>query len=373
MNDDNIYGTTGLDDFDYTPPEPRKEAPTGVSAPVLDDFGYSAPTARKEGPTGVSAPVLDDMDSYTPPSYGDKKGAPTGVSAPVLDDDTYSYNKPAPEPQKLVLSDQDIIDGLTPDLKAHFDVLTPDQQQKVIEMRRTQLGAVAPEPQVSAAILDDEDSYTPPPKAEEPPKPEEPISAPILDEEPEPPKYVPKYVDEDLENAKKQGAKAAVSSGLVQDQKDSKESLRMMLELKEERRAELAQKGFKLLILTAVIGIIASIAFGLLYSGTVFKCDSLGGFAEKVSESSAIIAVLMAVSGLTLLSGFGAFKSLTSFIYVVSLLLQVFPGFAMIPQYQGNMALVILVFAISFLGTLGVIIMLSASEAVGAYFSKNSK
>ncbi|MBO4877011.1 MAG: ABC transporter permease [Ruminococcus sp.] len=371
MNDDNIYGTTGLDDFDYTPPEPKKEGPTGVSAPVLDDFGYSAPAARKDGPTGVSAPVLDDMDVYTP-SYGDKKGAPTGVAAPVLDDDTYSYSKPA-EPQKLILSDQDIIDGLTPELKERFDTLTADQQQKIIEMRRSQLGAEAPAPQVSAAILDDEDSYTPPPKAEEPAKPAEPLTAPILDEEPEPPKYVPKYVDEDLENAKKQGAKAAVSSGLVQEQKDSKESLRMMLELKEERRADLAKKGFKLLLVTALIGIIAAVAFGLLYSGTVFKCDSLGGFSEKVSDSSAIIAVLMAVSGLTLLSGFGAFKSLTSFIYIISGLLQIFPGLAMIPQYEGNLVLVILLYAVALLGTIGVIVMLSASEAVGAYFSKNSR
>jgi len=372
MNDDNIYGTTGLDDFDYTPPEARKEGPTGVSAPVLDDFGYSAPAAKKEGPTGVSAPVLDDMDGYTP-SYGEKKGAPTGISAPVLDDDTYSYSKPA-EPQKLILSDQDIIDGLTPELKARFDALTSEQQQKIIEMRRSQLGAEAPAPEVSAPVLD-EDNYTPPPKKEEePPKPEEPISAPVLDEAPEPPKYVPKFVDEDLERAKKEGARAAVSGGMVQEQKDSKESLRMMIQLKEERRAELAQKGFKLLIVTAVIGIIAAIAFGLLYSGSILPyANGLDGFAEKLSESSSIIAILMAVSGLAMLTGLGPLKSLASLIYAVSALLQIFPGSVMIPQHNGSMALVVLLYVISIAGTIGVLVMISASEAVGAYFSKSNK
>lgn len=373
MNDDNIYGTSGLDDFDYTPPEPRKEGPTGVSAPVLDDFEYSAPAAKKEGPTGVSAPVLDDMDGYTP-SYGEKKGAPTGISAPVLDDDTYSYSKPA-EPQKLILSDQDIIDGLTPELKERFDALSADQQQKIIEMRRSQLGAEAPAQQVIAPVLD-EDNYTPPPKKEEEaPKPAEPLSAPVLDEEPEPPKYVPKFVDEDLERAKKEGAKAAVSGGLVPEQKDSKESLRMMIQLKEERRAELAQKGFKLLLLTAAIGIIAAVAFGLLYSGSLglSYSNGLGSFAEKLSESSSIIAILMAVSGLAMLTGLGFLKSLASLVYVISALLQLFPGLAMIPQHEGSLVLVILLYVIAFAGTIGVIVMISASEAVGAYFSKNSK
>ena len=111
MNEENNFGTPVLDDIDYAEPTPKKEGPTGVSAPVLDDFGYVAPAAKKEGPTGVAAPVLDDMDAYVPPTSA-KKGAPTGVSAPVLDDDNMSYNSAAasaPQPEKLILSDEDII------------------------------------------------------------------------------------------------------------------------------------------------------------------------------------------------------------------------------------------------------------------------
>ena len=47
--------------------------------------------------------------------------------------------------EKLVLTDEDIINGLTPDLKERFDALSPDKQRQVIDMRRSQLGAVAPD------------------------------------------------------------------------------------------------------------------------------------------------------------------------------------------------------------------------------------
>ena len=92
-----------------------------------------------------------------------------------------------------------------------------DKQKQIIEMRRSQLGAVAPPPPVSAPIID-EDNYTPPPKKEEPAQPETPISAPILDDAPETPVYKPKFVDEDLERAKQEAAKKAVSSQLVSEQ-----------------------------------------------------------------------------------------------------------------------------------------------------------
>ncbi|WP_051411388.1 hypothetical protein [Ruminococcus flavefaciens] len=46
--------------------------------------------------------------------------------------------------EPLILSDEDIIAGLSPELKERFDELSADKQQQVIEMRRAQMGAVAP-------------------------------------------------------------------------------------------------------------------------------------------------------------------------------------------------------------------------------------
>ncbi len=389
MYDENNPGSILPEEIVYDPSAPRKDAPTGVSAPVLDDFGYVAPSEKKDGPTGVSAPVLDDMASYDTasgkkgaptgvsapvlddniPYTSEKKGAPTGVTAPVLDDASVPYTH-----EQLVLSDEDIIGGLTPELKARFDALPADKQQQIIDMRRTQLGAVAPPVQVSAPVLD-EDNYTPPPKAEEPVQPEAPISAPILDDEPEPPKYQPKYVDEDLERAKAEASKKAVSSQLVSEQKDSKESLRMMLQLKDEARQREAEKGFKICIVLAVVGLISAIAFYLLYSGQLglsYK-NGLEGFGKVIKNSSLYIAGITAVCSLSLIAGIKGLKSITSLVMLLFGIIQIFPGLPMIPQHNGKMWLVVLLYAVALAGTVVTFFMLSGSEPVGHYFNRNNQ
>lgn len=62
----------------------------------------------------------------------------------IADINTPKDEEFAPPSEKAVLSDKDIIAGLTPELKDRFDELDQDKQQQVIEMRRAQLGAVAP-------------------------------------------------------------------------------------------------------------------------------------------------------------------------------------------------------------------------------------
>jgi hypothetical protein len=369
MNDENLYGSGLPEEIEYTASKTKNEGPVGVTAPVLDDIDYAAPAAKKGGPTGVAAPVLDDMSSGY--SYdSSKKGAPTGVTAPVLDDEQV-YSSSPQTPKKLVLSDDDIIAGLTPELRQKFDALPADKQKQIIDMRRSQLGAEAPAAPVSAPVLD-EDNYTPPPKKEEPPKPEVPVSKPVLDDEPEAPKYVRKYADEDLERAKADARKAAASS-LAPDQKDSKESLRMMLELKEERRAELAGKGFKICIVLAIIGVIGAVFFHLLYSGGLglpYK-DGMSGFSSKIEGASLYIAVAAALSAVLLITGIPKCKSIASLIYLLFCLIQLFPGLMMLPQHEGSMAKAVLFYAVAFLCSVAVFISISASEAVGQYFKKD--
>ena len=389
MYDENNQGGVMPEEINYDPNVPRKDAPTGVNAPVLDDFGYVAPTAKNDGPTGVSAPVLDDMASFGSntekkgaptgvsapvlddniPYYGEKKGAPTGVTAPVLDDASAPYTH-----EKLVLSDEDIIGGLTPDLKARFDALPADKQQQIIDMRRTQLGAVAPPLQVSAPVLD-EDNYTPPPKKEEPKQPEAPVSAPVLDDEPEPPKYQPKYVDEDLERAKAEASKNAVSAQLVSEQKDSKASLQMMLELKEQARQQQAEKGFKITAVLAVLGIVAAILFYILYSGAgmfAYKGE-LGGIKETVQQSAIYIAALVGILSVSLIAGIGGLKTLTSVVMLLFGIVQIVPGIMMIPQHKGAMPLVILFYAVPLAISWAIFFLLAGSESVGLFFSRKKE
>lgn len=66
----------------------------------------------------------------------------------------------------------------------------------------------------------------------------------------------------------------------------------------------------------------------------------------------------------------GGFKSFASFIFVVCGIIQIFPGLAMIPQHNGSLALAGVLYAISIGCTIAVIVLLSASEAVGLYFKK---
>lgn len=396
--DENNFGSP-LDDIDYTAPAPKKSNPMGVSAPVLDDFGYDAPvTSKKSAPTDVSAPVLDDMDYYTPPTsqkkgaptgvsapvlddMGDytpppsqKKGMPTNVSAPVLDDNTEPYQ--AEKPEVLIMTDEEIIETFSTEQLETYNRLPDANKQKVLDLMRKQLGAEAPpEPpvEVSAPVLD-EDNYTPPPKPEkkEEPVPEAPISAPILDDAPEPPKYQPKFVDEDLERAKREGAKQAVSSQLVSDQKDSKESLRMMLELKEERRREQAKQGFKWVIVLAVVGLIGAVAFYLLYTGALgldYK-DGIDGFAGIIKDSALYITVAMGATSLAMISGIGFFKSLASLAYLASGIIQIFPGSVMIAQHEGSLGLAVVLYAVSIICTIAVFFGLSAVESVSLYFKR---
>lgn len=343
----------------------------GMGTPVLDDIEYTAPAPKKGDPTGVSAPVLDDMDAYVPPT-AQKKGAPTGVSAPVLDDASSIYKTQKKEVR--IMTDEELIATFSPEQAEAFARFPEENRARVLEQLRKQLGVEAPKEEITAPVLDD-DTYTPPPATAEKTAPEQPVSelkAPVLDDEPEAPVYKPKFVDEDLERAKLEGAKKAVSSQLNPETTNNKESLKNLLALKEEQRREKAAKGFKICIVLVFVGIIAAVAFYLLYSGALgltYK-DGLDGAAKKLKEASLYIAVAMGVSGLTLLTGVGFLKTLTTIIYLLSAVVQIFPGFLMISQHNGSLALLIVLYAVSFIGTAVAFFFMTGSEEVGLYFKK---
>lgn len=377
LNDGNGFSSGGeenitapvLDDIEYEAPSQKKNGPQGVSAPVLDDMDYVAPTAKKGGPQGVSAPVLDDFDDYVPKNH-EKKGSPENVTAPVLDNDSYTAPKAESEDDKIIAA-------LTPEQKAIYDRLPPEKQRQVLDMRKAQLAqqnAAQESAPVKPPVLDDENSYTPPPKKEK--APDEPIKAPVLDDEPEPPKYVPKYVDEDLERAKKEGAKRSVSSQLVSNQKDEKESLRMMLELKAEREAEAAKKGFKITLMLAFLGVAAGILFFLLYSCDFFGLtysDSGNKFYDILTQYSLYIGVAAGICSLTLITGINGLKSLCSFVYLVFSVVQIIGVFAIMPQINGSAAAKWGMCISALACSAAVFVTLSASEAVGLFFKKPAR
>ena len=147
----------------------------------------------------------------------------------------------------------------------------------------------------------------------------------------------------------------------------------MMLQLKEERRAELAHKGFKISVLLAVLGVVAAAVFYLLYSGQLglgYKPD-FDGFGKTVGDSAMYISAIVGLCSFLLITGIGGCKSLASLVFLLFGVIQIFPGIIMIPQHKGSLALVGLLYAVSLICTIVVFFMLSASEAVGLYFKKD--
>ncbi len=369
----------------YTPTDSKNtNSLEGVTAPVLDDIDYYTPTPKKDGPKGVEAPVLDDMDAFVPNSS--KKDGPQGVTAPILDDDNYvlNSNKTTQKQPAEALAQTDntdssddisLIMNFTPQQKEAFDKLNPQQQQKVIELRQKQLAEQKAAANIKPPVLDD-DNYVPPAKESVSPKqPDETIKAPILDTPVEQPKYVPKYADEDLEKAKAEGAKRSVASQLTSNQKDQKESLRMMQELRRQREDEAAAKGFKITVVIAIIGFITSVLFTMFASGNYFglsyKADAANKFRQVIADSAMYISIISGVSALLLITGIKGLKSLASFVYFVFSFLMIFPGIVMITQKDGHMALNGILYGLCLIGSVSVFVTLCASESVSLFFKKN--
>jgi hypothetical protein len=127
-----------------------------VSATDLIDAAIAAINhPEEEAPVPESDPVGDILDNI-------REDAAEAI------DDISSHREPS-APKQLILSDEDIIAGLTPELKERFDELTPDKQRQVIDMRRSQLGGIAPPAEEETAAGEGfipEEEFTPEPEIE---------------------------------------------------------------------------------------------------------------------------------------------------------------------------------------------------------------
>ena len=127
-----------------------------VSATDLIDAAIAAINhPEEEAPVPESDPVGDMLDNI-------REDAAEAIS----DINTLSDSS---APKQLILTDEDIIAGLTPELKARFDELTPDKQRQVIDMRRAQMGGIAPPAEEETAAGEGfipEEEFTPEPEIE---------------------------------------------------------------------------------------------------------------------------------------------------------------------------------------------------------------
>ena len=111
-----------------------EEDDSSVSATDLIDAAIAA-IHDEEPPQEDSDPVGNMLENIRE----DAAEAIADMDAPEEE----AEEEKAPE-QPLIMSDEDIISGLTPELLERFKALPADKQRQVIEMRRAQMGAIAP-------------------------------------------------------------------------------------------------------------------------------------------------------------------------------------------------------------------------------------
>lgn len=343
----------GLDTPTYIPEE-KKGAPQ-IDAPELDDIlapppaAWTPQNAERRGAPVVDEPVLLDDPAPTTWKKTETKGAPD-VEAPVLDDTPSVYAaKPAasadPLPdaaslQEDILGAQVAYDPVeefyqklkfTDDLKTAFGTLDAEKQMQVVEMRAKQMGI--PVPQIPTELR-------PKLEAAAPEAAEEPV---VLEEAPKPTAYVPKFKDEDLERAKEESKKpqryTPPPMEMTEDQK--KESRRIMNELRVEREKDLAKKGFRQLILLAVLGVACAVAFTVFISGAFglgYK-DALDeqGFMNVVKQYAPYLGVALGLCSVVIFAPLPFLRSLAKLLNGLTFILMLFPGIPLLMQKDGNM------------------------------------
>lgn len=137
--------------------KPETEAETAPEEGLFesDDSAVSATDLIDAAIAAINHPEDAAPDNYSDPVGSMLDNIREDAAEAIADINTPKSAEP------LVLTDEDIINGLTPDLKERFDALSPDKQRQVIDMRRSQMGAVAPEaaeeavPEKSAPAVDE--------------------------------------------------------------------------------------------------------------------------------------------------------------------------------------------------------------------------
>ena len=379
MSEEQNGGLSQLEETAYVPRQ-KEDRLAGVAAPVLEDTDYVAPKEKKSHLADVAAPTLADDD------YVDtrKKHSLEGVQAPVLEDtNAYAAPKPAAQPagftptpltqeQLDVLAQQRAQSGqppYTPEQIAAIQKAYMDRQAAA--HAASQPAAAASQPQVQAPVLE-ESTYTPPVKEEKRPQVSAAAAASLLEEPaPEPERRVSRFNEADLEAAKANAQKRAIEQSLnMTTNVDKAESRRLMNELRMEREAELAKKGFTVVIVLMILGLVAAVAL-YFFSIREFKVDMDNGFYSGVTKVMTYTSFGLGVLSVLLILRVNFVKKLGSFLFGLMTLLLLFPGLPMLMQKkEEGMALTAVGYGVALVLCFAVRFTLSTSEPVNMFYKR---
>ncbi|MBQ8905184.1 MAG: hypothetical protein IJY85_02315 [Ruminococcus sp.] len=391
MNEEqNIGGLPQLEETTYTP-KPREDRLANVQAAVLADDDY-VDVRKKSSLEGVAAPTLAEDD------YVDvrKKSSLDGIAAPTLADDTYvdprKQQAEAPAPVQAAapfvptpLSDQQlealqqrrIAAGQPPYTSEQLTAIQNAYLQKQIDAHAAQTAAAAPAPApvqeapapVQAPVLEEPD-YTPPPKKEPSvPQPSVAQAAALLEEPQEPERRVSRFNEADIEAAKANAHKRAVESTLNQPVNTDKEAARrMMNELRMEREAEMAKKGFKIVLVMMVLGIIAAVSL-YLFSLQDFKPDMQNKFFQTLTDVTIYISAALGLASVLMIFRVEGLKSLASGLFALNGVGMGIVGFMELSQ-KASMPLSVAFWIVSVALSLVITFVLSTSEPINMYYKR---
>ena len=378
MSEEQNNGLSQLEESTYVPKQ-KEDRLAGVAAPVLEDTAYVAPKEKKSHLADVAAPTLADDD------YVDtrKKHSLEGVQAPVLEDpDAHAASQPAqpaaftPVPltqQQLdVLAQQRAQSGqppYTPEQIAAIQKAYMDRQ--VAAHVASQPAEPAPQPQVKAPVLE-ESTYTPPVKEKLEPQVSAAAAASLLEEPaPEPERKVSRFNEADLEAAKANAQKRAIEQSLnMTTNVDKAESRRLMNELRMEREAELAKKGFTVVIVLMILGLLAAAAL-YFFSVREFQDSMDNGFYSGVTKVMNYTSFGLGVVSVLLILRVGFVKKLGSFLFGLMTALLLFPGLPMLMQKkEEGMALTAVGYGAALILCFAICFILSTSEPVNMFYKR---
>ena len=297
----------------------EKNGLEGIQAPVLEETTYDESKFRKKSLDDIQAPVLED--TYTADTAHSKRL--DDVAAPVLEDTVYTHKSSAAAALENIAPPQ-LDDG-------GYTVPSSSGKDTLIQ-------------QVSAPVLDSQPQNTPPPQR--------------------------RFADPDIERAKAEGRKlaqqqASAEPELTEEQKAKRRELNRQINI--ARDAAMAQKGAKLVVLLAVLGVISSVCLSVF-----MKMDFQEGtkeLFEKISDIIIYYSIVLGAVSILILPRVQFLKKLGSFVFGLNTLLMLFPGSTMITS-KVNTGVSIIFYAVSLLLSGYICFSLSSNENIDKYYKK---
>ena len=316
-----------LEETTYDPSKSVKHSLDGIQAPTLDDTAY-VPEKKSMGLNDVAAPILED--TYTPNTVPQAQPYGTqNVQQPQFQQyGVQNTQQPqfqqygAQNSQQPQFQQYGAQNSQQPQFQQYG---AQNSQQPQFQQYGAQNSQQAQFQQYGAqntqqSVQNQSFSQTTSRNLDD-------VQKPVLDDEPAvQDRYVPKFVDPDLEAAKKQAKDRAIKSSLnsVPESFDKEKSREMYREFMREKEADMAKKGGMQVIILMVLGMISGL-LTLFFSFGKLKPD-MPGIIDTFNMCYIILGIVFILGAALMLVKSTSTQKASSQIFTFGTILHVIPG-----------------------------------------------